>query len=52
VPVQNEATLYRAEALERLAVIVAEAQKAGEVATRSKAARTFRRESEARTPFR
>ena len=33
IPVQNEATLYRAEALERLAVVVGEAQKAGEIAT-------------------
>jgi 16S rRNA G966 N2-methylase RsmD len=31
VPVQNEAMLYRAEALERLAVVVAEAQKNGEI---------------------
>jgi len=32
IPVQNEATLYRAEALERLAVVVAEAQENGEIA--------------------
>lgn len=31
IPVQNQATLYRAEALERLAVVVGEAQENGEV---------------------
>jgi len=31
IPIQNEAMLYRAEALERLAVVVAEAQQNGEV---------------------
>lgn len=34
IPVQNEAMLYRAEALERLAVVVAKAQKNGEIAER------------------
>lgn len=34
VPIQNEATFYRAEALERLAVLVDEGQARGEIATK------------------
>jgi DNA methylase len=46
IPIQNEAMLYRAEALERLAVVVGEAQQNGEIADQGRPekrsdARTF-----------